>query len=183
MRYQILIAGKGGQGIQMMGYLLGYSYVKYQGKHVVQTEEYGASTRGGESYTELVVGDSEEDVVLFKVQKAETAVFMFQQSWNSLLGKIQNDTTVIYDGSLVKPDRGRLFNIKATEISRNELKSPMVANMIMLGAISAVSRTVTLNELKAAISEVLSHKWEELNIMALETGYNKANELLYAGKK
>ncbi|MGC8660948.1 MAG: 2-oxoacid:acceptor oxidoreductase family protein [Nitrososphaeria archaeon] len=183
MKHQILIAGKGGQGIQMMGYLLGYSFVKYQGKHVVQTEEYGASTRGGESYTELVVGDREEDVVLFKVQKADTAIFMFQQSWNSLLKKIQSDTTVIYDGSLVKPDRGRLFNIMATEISRNELKSPIVANMIMLGAISAVSRIVTLNELKSAINEVLSHKWEELNIRALETGYNKANELLYAENK
>ena len=178
MKHQILIAGKGGQGIQMMGYLLGYSFVKYQGKHVVQTEEYGASTRGGESYTELVVGDREEDVVLFKVQKADTAIFMFQQSWNSLLKKIQSDTTVIYDGSLVKPDRGRLFNIMATEISRNELKSPIVANMIMLGAISAVSRIVTLNELKSAINEVLSHKWEALNVRALETGYSTALKLI-----
>ncbi|MGC8557703.1 MAG: 2-oxoacid:acceptor oxidoreductase family protein [Nitrososphaeria archaeon] len=178
MKQQILIAGKGGQGIQMMGYLLGYSFVKYQGKHVVQTEEYGASTRGGESYTELVVGDHEDEVVYFKVQRADTAVFMFQQSWKSLLGKVHDDTIVIYDGSLVQPNKGKTFDIRATEISRNELKSTLVANMIMLGAVSAISNIVKLSDLKSAISEVLSHKWEALNVRALETGYNTALKLI-----
>lgn len=178
MNQQIIIAGKGGQGIQVMGYLLGYSLVKYQGKYVVQTEEYGASTRGGESYTELVVGSSEKDVLSFKVERANIAVFMFQQSWNSLRKKVQDTTAVIYDGSLVKPDRGRLFNLEATELARSELNSPLVANMIMLGAISAVSNIVTINELKSAINEILNRKWEELNLKALELGYNRVKELL-----
>jgi len=50
--------------------------------------------------------------------------------------------------------------------------------MIMLGAVSAISNIVKLSDLKSAISEVLSHKWEALNVRALETGYSTALKLI-----
>ena len=76
MKEEIIIGGRGGQGIQLMGYLLGYSLVKFKNLYVVQTEEYGASTRGGESYTELLVSDKESEVAAVKVRNATIGVFM-----------------------------------------------------------------------------------------------------------
>ena len=178
MSQQIIIGGKGGQGIQLMGYLLGYTLVKYHGKYVVQTEEYGASTRGGESYTELVVGNSDRDTLSLRVERADVAVFMFQEAWNVLRKKVDDSTLVIYDGSLVRPDKGRLINFEATELAISRLNNTRVVNMIMLGALSSLTDIVSLNYLKAAVNETVSPKWLELNLKALELGYNEAKGLV-----
>ncbi|MGB9729689.1 MAG: 2-oxoacid:acceptor oxidoreductase family protein [Thermoprotei archaeon] len=171
MRTEILIAGRGGQGILLMGYLLGYAFTKYSGKYVVQTEEYGASTRGGESYTELVISDHQDELEYFKVRKADIAIFMFQQVWDRLVDKINEKTIIIFDSSLVKPSKGIKYGIPASDIARDEFKMPTVANMIMLGAFSAITKLITLDALEKAIDSEVNPKWREINKKALHKGY------------
>ncbi len=174
MRHEIIIGGRGGQGVQLMGYLLGYSLVKYEGLYVVQTEEYGASTRGGESYTELVVGDNEEEVEGIKVRSANIGVFMFQQAWEALSKRISEKAVIIYDGALVSPNKGTLIDVRAGDLARDVLNAPIVSNMIMLGALSAATGIVSLDNLKAAVTENVKRRFIDLNIKALELGYNEA---------
>ncbi|OYT45286.1 MAG: 2-oxoglutarate oxidoreductase, partial [Desulfurococcales archaeon ex4484_42] len=40
MRHDLLIAGRGGQGILVLGYVLGLALVKYEGMYVVEMESY-----------------------------------------------------------------------------------------------------------------------------------------------
>lgn len=157
-----------------MGYLLGYALVKYEGLYVVQTEEYGASTRGGESYTELVVGEKEEDVEGIRVRSADIGVFMFQQAWDALSKYVSSNATVIYDGALVKPDKGSLVSIRASDLARDVLGAPIVANMIMLGALSAITGIVSLDNLKETVKENVKKRFIDLNIRALDLGYSEA---------
>lgn len=171
MRTEILIGGRGGQGIQLMGYILGYAFTRYGGKYAVQTEEYGASTRGGESYTELVISDNQDELEYFKVRKANVAIFMFQQAWDSLINKVSENTIVIFDTSLVKPSKGIKYGIPASDIARDEFKLPTVANMIMLGAFSAITKLITINALEKAIDSEVNPRWRELNKKALQRGY------------
>ncbi len=177
MRTEILIAGRGGQGIQLAGYLLGYALTKYSGKYVVQTEEYGASTRGGESYTELIVSDDQDELEYFKVRKANVAIFMFQQAWDALMDKIHEKTIVIFDNSLVRPSKGIKYGIPASNIARDEFKLPTVANMIMLGALSAITGIITLDALEKAIDSEVNPRWRELNKKALHKGYEVCSNI------
>nr|CCC55687.1 2-oxoglutarate oxidoreductase gamma subunit [uncultured archaeon] len=173
MKHEIIIGGRGGQGIQLMGYLLGHALVKYRNLYVVQTEEYGASTRGGESYTELLVSDREDDVAAVKVRNATASIFMFQGAWEALSYKVREDGVVIYDGSLVSPDKGIRYDIRASDLARDMFKSAIVANMIMLGALSAITGIVSLDDLKASVQDIVSQRFRELNIKALEFGYQE----------
>lgn len=183
MKHEIIIGGRGGQGVQLMGYLLGYSLVKYRNLYVVQTEEYGASTRGGESYTELIVSDKEADVAAVKVREADIGVFMFQGAWDALSSKIQDNSVIIYDGSLVNPDKGKKFDIRAGDLARDVFKSAIVANMIMLGSLSAITNLVSLDELINAIKEAVNPRFIDLNIKAVEFGYSEALKLISASVK
>lgn len=176
MRTEILIAGRGGQGIQLAGYILGYALTKYEGKYVVQTEEYGASTRGGESYTELVISDNKDELEYFKVRKADIAIFMFQQAWDVLIDKVHEKTIVIFDNSLVRPSKGIKYGIPASNIARDEFKLPTVANMIMLGALSAITNIVTINALEKTIDSEVNPRWRELNKKALYKGYEMCSK-------
>ncbi len=183
MKEEIIIGGRGGQGIQLMGYLLGYSLVKFKNLYVVQTEEYGASTRGGESYTELLVSDKESEVAAVKVRNATIGVFMYQGAWDALSSKVSENSIVIYDGSLVNPEKGKRFDIRASDLARDVFKTAIVANMIMLGALSAITNIVSLDDLKTAVNEVVNPRFREINSKSLEFGYQEAIKKLQATKQ
>ncbi|MFP3166020.1 MAG: 2-oxoacid:acceptor oxidoreductase family protein [Nitrososphaeria archaeon] len=177
MKHEIIIGGRGGQGVQLLGYILGYSLVKYKNMYVVQTEEYGASTRGGESYTELIASDSESDVAAVKVRAADIGIFMFQGAWDALSNRVSDDAIIIYDGSLVNPDKGKRFDIRAGDLSRDVFKTPIVANMIMLGSLCAITGIVSPDELKSAVKDVVNPRFVELNTKALDFGYQEGLKL------
>nr|CCC55579.1 2-oxoglutarate oxidoreductase gamma subunit [uncultured archaeon] len=177
MKHEIIIGGRGGQGVQLLGYILGYSLVKYRNMYVVQTEEYGASTRGGESYTELIASDIESDVAAVKVRAADLGIFMFQGAWDALSNRVRDDAIIIYDGSLVNPEKGKRFDIRAGDLSRDVFKTPMVANMIMLGSLCAITGIVSLDELKNAVKDVVNPRFVELNTKALDFGYQEGLKL------
>ncbi len=177
MKHEIIIGGRGGQGVQLLGYILGYSLVKYRNMYVVQTEEYGASTRGGESYTELIASDRESDVAAVKVRAADLGIFMFQGAWDALSNRVRDDAIIIYDGSLVNPEKGKRFDIRAGDLSRDVFKTPMVANMIMLGSLCAITGIVSLDELKNAVKDVVNPRFVELNTKALDFGYQEGLKL------
>ncbi|MGC8600362.1 MAG: 2-oxoacid:acceptor oxidoreductase family protein [Nitrososphaeria archaeon] len=163
--------------MQLLGYILGYSLVKYRNMYVVQTEEYGASTRGGESYTELIASDIESDVAAVKVRAADLGIFMFQGAWDALSNRVRDDAIIIYDGSLVNPEKGKRFDIRAGDLSRDVFKTPMVANMIMLGSLCAITGIVSLDELKNAVKDVVNPRFVELNTKALDFGYQEGLKL------
>jgi Pyruvate:ferredoxin oxidoreductase and related 2-oxoacid:ferredoxin oxidoreductases, gamma subunit len=177
LKHEIIIGGRGGQGVQLLGYILGYSLVKYKNMYVVQTEEYGASTRGGESYTELIASDSESDVAAVKVRAADIGIFMFQGAWDALSNRVSDDAIIIYDGSLVNPDKGKRFDIRAGDLSRDVFKTPIVANMIMLGSLCAITGIVSPDELKSAVKDVVNPRFVELNTKALDFGYQEGLKL------
>ncbi|MGC8665254.1 MAG: 2-oxoacid:acceptor oxidoreductase family protein, partial [Conexivisphaera sp.] len=87
-KHEIVIAGRGGQGILLAGYILGKALVD-EGYYVVNSEEYSAETRGGDSKAELIVAKDEEPD-LMTVQRADIAAFMYtdqMSKYYKLVGK------------------------------------------------------------------------------------------------
>ena len=57
-RFEIRLAGTGGQGAILAGILLADAAVR-DGKNVVQTQSYGPEARGGASRSEVVISTQE----------------------------------------------------------------------------------------------------------------------------
>ena len=64
----------------------------------------------------------------------------------------------------------RVVRVPATSISRNELKAPVVANMIMLGALWQATRIVSREALEKAITDFVPRGKDKLNLDAFERG-------------
>ncbi|MEM1773082.1 MAG: 2-oxoacid:acceptor oxidoreductase family protein, partial [Desulfurococcaceae archaeon] len=77
MKYEILIVGRGGQGVLLLGRILGLAASKYANLYAVVTESYAAETRGGESRSDVIIASSMEEAPYVKVVKPDMVVFMY----------------------------------------------------------------------------------------------------------
>ena len=83
MRYEVRIAGLGGQGIVLLGVILAKAIAADDKLHVVQTQSYGPESRGGAVRADLVISD--EPVDYPKVRKADVLVAMSQTAFDAYL--------------------------------------------------------------------------------------------------
>lgn len=77
MKYEILIVGRGGQGVLLFGRVLGLAASKYANLYAVVTESYAAETRGGESRSDVIIANSMEEIPYVKVTEPDIAVFLY----------------------------------------------------------------------------------------------------------
>jgi len=54
-RYEIRLAGSGGQGVILAAVILGEAAVLHEGLAAVQSQSYGPEARGGSSKSEVVI--------------------------------------------------------------------------------------------------------------------------------
>jgi len=171
-RTEVIIGGFGGQGSMLAGAVLGRAAV-YDGKKVVQTRSYGAEARGGAARSEIVISDEQIDYPL--VIKADALIAMSQQAFDRYISRVKENGMVIIDEDLVKPDPAlckgfKLVKIPATRMASQELKRPIVANMIMVGALIALTGIVTEDSLIKSIRENVGKENEKINVEALKMG-------------
>jgi len=58
-RFEIRIAGFGGQGVVTIGRILGTAFSVHGGKNSVNTQSYGPESRGGACRSEVVVSEGD----------------------------------------------------------------------------------------------------------------------------
>ncbi len=178
-RLEIMIAGRGGQGILLAGYLLGLTLIKH-GYYVVQSESYSAETRGGDSRSELIVLKEQGEADYMRVRRADIAVFMYGEQLRKYSDKVRNDALVIVDSTFIKPEElregWRSILIPFSRIAEEQAGTIRVANIVMLGALARITGLYTLDELKETIQRNVKPGWIELNLRAAELGYKVAEE-------
>ncbi|MEM1589209.1 MAG: 2-oxoacid:acceptor oxidoreductase family protein [Candidatus Bathyarchaeia archaeon] len=176
-RVEIIIGGFGGQGSVLAGVVLGRA-AAYDGKKVAQSRSYGAEARGGAARSEVVIADEEIDYPL--VIAADYLIAMSQPAFERYIAKVKQSGLVIVEEDLVKAERHPLESLKlvkvpATKIASSEFGRPMVANMVMLGALVALTNIVTMESLIKSIKISVSRETEEVNIAALKKGQEYVN--------
>jgi len=175
MKVEVLIIGRGGQGVLLLGRILGLSISKYAGKYAVATETYAAETRGGESRTDIVIGDSIHDIDYVKVQSPDIAVFMYPFNLDKYLKMLRPTTMVFVDEEYVDPGLFtgfKLFHHRYSEIAESRLGTRRVANMVIAGHMARATSIWSLEHLKKTVVDLTPEKWHQLNIKALELGYS-----------
>jgi 2-oxoglutarate ferredoxin oxidoreductase subunit gamma len=185
-RYEIRLAGSGGQGLILAGVILAEAAGLYDGKFVCQTQSYGPAARGGASMAEVVISDVEIDYP--KAVHPDVLLAMNQKSLDTYVFDLKPGGLLIVDATFVRevqeiPDHQRVFAIPCTELARDRLGKVMVANIVALGALAALSGAVTLKALESAVLARVPRGTEELNQQALAAGVEAAQRLLRAEPK
>ncbi len=178
MRSEFLFAGFGGQGIIKAALLLAEAAGIHENKEVIQTQSYGPEARGGACRSEVVVDDG--PIAYIKTQDIDVMVAMSQFAFNSYKHSIRDHTKVIVDGDLVKeiPEGIKVFPIPATRVAQDEFGRSLFANIIMLGALSSISRLISLDALSQSLEGNVPSKTLETNRKALSRGYELGAALL-----
>jgi 2-oxoglutarate ferredoxin oxidoreductase subunit gamma len=179
-RFEIRLAGMGGQGIVMAGVMIGRAASIFGGKHVTLAQSYGPESRGGASKTEVIVSD--EPVDYPKVRKPNLIAIFSQEAYLKNLDDLNENAIVILDPDMVVENAStinspRIFRIPATRTAE-QLGKRIIANMVMVGAIVALTKMVELTAVQQAIAKYTPRGTEKLNLEAFKRGYELAIEKL-----
>jgi 2-oxoglutarate ferredoxin oxidoreductase subunit gamma len=181
VRSEVRFAGFGGQGIISAGKIAGRAAAIYAGKHAVMMQSYGPEARGGACNADLVVSD--EPVGYPQLHLPDVLVVMSQEAFEKYGTTIHPSGTLIIDEDLVEiaddPPVDRFYRIPATRLA-DQLGRKIVANVVMLGALTAISGLVGHDEMLNAILYSVPPRTKELNEKAFDTGYDRGKEAILA---
>lgn len=172
-RREVRLSGFGGQGILLAGNILGKAVALFESKNAVFTQSYGPEARGGACNADVVI--SPDPIHYPKVSRPDVLVFMSEEAKNAHRDLGGPETVVIVDEDLVKTEglkvrQDRLYRVPATRIAEG-LGRRMVANIVMLGYLCAVTAVAEYESLKKAVLSSVPKGTEELNTEAFDRGY------------
>ncbi len=177
MRIEIRIAGFGGQGIIRTGLMTATAACVFEDKNAVQTQSYGPESRGGRCKSEVIISDEEIDYP--KVERPDILIIMSQEAYNEYVDTLKQGGLLLVDPDMV-PNQRKDLNIKVYEVPATriaeELGKKIVANVVMLGALTAITKIVDAEAMRKSILRNIPKGTEKLNLMAFERGleYGKA---------
>lgn len=176
MEKSLLIAGFGGQGVILIGQLLGYAATA-AGKNATYYPAYGAEQRGGTANCTVVISDAEIGSPV--VTKLDTVIVMNEPSLTRFEEWVKPGGTIIVNSSLIGRKVGR-SDIKAVYVPANEIAEKMgsdkIANMVILGSYLAESNVLPVEALIATMQDKLAAKAKFLpmNEAAIQAGIQSA---------
>jgi 2-oxoglutarate ferredoxin oxidoreductase subunit gamma len=179
MRIEVRFAGFGGQGIIKSGIITAASACIHGKKNAVQTQSYGPESRGGACKSEVVI--SEEEIDFPKATEPDVLVVMSQHAYNDYSDDLKASGTMILDPDMVPKEKNlndiKVFRVPATMIAEG-LGAKIVANIVMLGAFTAITGIVDKNAIRESIKENIPKGTEELNLTAFDKGYEYGKTLV-----
>lgn len=138
-------------------------------RFAVQTQSYGPESRGGASKADVKLSDEENPFPF--VEFADILVAMSQPGLDRYAGSVARNGTTIIDPELVKrPPAGRVIAVPATATAAR-LGNRKVANMVMVGAVCALSKAIPLDAVDAAVAEMVPPESTEVNRRAVREGW------------
>lgn len=170
-RIEVIISGLGGQGVVLAGEILGRAAV-YDGKHVVQTQSYGAEARGSVVESGVIISDEKIDFPM--VRKCDVLVVMNQSVLDKHVKILKENGTLLVDENMVENAqtvKAKVFRIPATKVAKTELKSKTYANLIMLGALTKVTGMVSEEAAEKGIIDSVSQREIKNNLDGFKRGF------------
>ena len=169
MRHEVRFSGFGGQGVILAAVILGRAAALYDGKYAVQTQVYGPEARGGASMSAVIIDD--EPILYPEVSVPDLYVIMSQEGFERYGAKAPKEAVMIIDSDMVEGRPACTFHeVPATSEARNTLGKVIVANIVMLGAVVAVTVIVSEAAIEKAVLDSVPKGTEKLNLAALRKG-------------
>ena len=171
-RFEIRLSGSGGQGLVLAAMLLAEAIGADPSKSVIQTKSYGPEARGGASKSDVVVSTGE--IYYPKALKLDLLLAMTQEALGKYYADLKEGGILVIDTTLVtKVPTEDYYGLPFTRLAKEQLKNVMVANVISLGAIAAITGIVSLEALLSAVLARAPKGTEDVNRLAVEMGYQE----------
>ena len=171
-RKELKIAGFGGQGVVLAGQIVGQAASIYDRRFATLTQSYGPEARGGSCSAEIVISD--EPIGYPYLISPQILIILSQEAYTKYGQNRPAGTLTIIDPDLVKLDSDSgppPLSIPANRMAQ-ELGRVVVANIIVLGFLAAVSDLVSPEALKKSILASAPKGTGDFNMKAFEIGYN-----------
>ncbi len=175
-RYELRLSGLGGQGLILAGRLLAEAAAIYDDLYATQTQSYGPESRGGDSRSDVVISNVPIDYP--HVIQADLLLAMSQMACDRNYYALKRDGILIVDAEQVRHvPTNRAFVVPIGRLAREEVGKGVVANVVALGIIVALSGVVSRRAITAAVLAGTPKGTEALNRAALEVGFRVGDEL------
>ncbi|MCK4592928.1 2-oxoacid:acceptor oxidoreductase family protein [bacterium] len=171
----VRFAGSGGQGLMTSGRILAQAAGLYDGRVVIQTQSYGPEARGGAAKSEVCISD--DSINNLKPSRIDVLVAMNQGSCDKYIGALKPDGILIADSSFVdQPPREDGFGFPFTFYCRDTLGNPVVANIMALGYLLALTGVTSQKAVERALASGVPDRFLELNLRALSDGMREGKK-------
>ena len=159
MERRMKLAGFGGQGVMLVGKILGYAASDHN-KFATFLPSYGTQQRGGTAMCTVVVSD--EEVGSPVVGHPDTMLIFNQASMDAYEDQIQTGGWVFMNSNATEPPKRTDLNVVAIPIDdmARDMGNRKVSNLIMLGAFCQKTGLFTQEEIIHTMHHVLSGKPE-----------------------
>jgi 2-oxoglutarate ferredoxin oxidoreductase subunit gamma len=175
-RYEIRLAGEGGQGMILAGVILAEAAAVHDGLNAVQTQSYGPEARGGASRSEVVIARGEIDYP--KVMSADCLLCMSQEACDKFYPHVRDDGCIVVDSSNVsRVPSQRAIAVPISQIAEEATGRRITASMVALGLVSGLTGVVSPQALEKAVADRVPAGTEEINLKALAAGFAEAERL------
>jgi len=180
MRYEIGIAGSGGQGVVIMGQILSQAAASIEKLYIAQIRSYDPAVRGGRAEANLVISDEEIDYP--GVLRLDILLALSQNGYERNVAKLGKGALLIVDSELVEEVAWeKTAGIPFTRIAREQFNTEQVTNMVALGTIAGLCEHIPVSEVETSISGIFKDKALELNLSAFRQGMEQAEKIQESG--
>lgn len=173
-RYEIRIAGSGGQGVVLAGIMLAKA-VLLNDRFVAQSQSYGPETRGGSVISEVIISDVEIDYP--RVLKLDLLLALTQTACDENMPDMKAEGLVVVDSEVVRGTIwGKVVRIPFLQIARG-VGEERALNVAALGAIVALCPMVSPRSLVRVLTETLPPHKVVANHLAFDEALKAARNL------
>ncbi len=177
MESKIRVGGFGGQGVMVIGQLLGYAACS-AGKNALFLPKYGPEQRGGTANCTVTLSD--EEIGAPSSRNVDVLIALNQPSLQAFISSVKPGGMALVNTSLCKqmPERNdiSIYGIMADDIAQ-EIGAAKVSNIVVIGAYIEKSKILSEQQVFDAITQKLGKKADllELNRIALKKGMELVN--------
>lgn len=169
----IRFGGIGGQGIVMCGIIYGEAAMK-QGYHVVQSQSYGSTTRGGTTYSDVII--SNEEILGLHPEAIDILIAMSQDALEAYLPLLKKGGLLLINTTMVTQPSSKaeykIFGLPVTQLAMERFSRPIISNIIMLGFTAKIVSLVKADILLETVLNRVPPNTIELNKTAFNIGLN-----------
>ena len=180
-RYEVRLAGEGGQGMILAGVILAEAAAVHDGLNAVQTQSYGPEARGGASRSEVIIARGDIDYP--KVMAADFLLCMSQEACDKFYTQVKEDGWILVDSdSVTRIPTHRAVSLPVSDIAEEVTGRRITASMVGLGLVGGLSGVVSKEALEKAVADRVPAGTEEINLKALAAGFAEARRLRRDGE-
>jgi len=175
MRYEMRLAGSGGQGIIIAGIILAEAGI-LEGYHVIQSQNYGPEARGGSSVSEVILSDAEIDYP--KTLGLDILLVFNQKACDENLHDMKPGGLVMADADLVDNIFWRnVVRVPLSRLSQRKYGEQKFANVLAVGALVPFCSWFSAHSIRKTIARRMPQGTIRSNLAAFREGIKLGNDL------